>query len=75
MVVTQHFPEHLGEVKVPAAGHAVVHFLQSDDIGFFGFADTRDAFWTKLAVIADCLMDVICQDSNQQGRNLLHGQG
>ena len=74
-MVAKHFAEYLGEVQVTAAGHAVVDLLQGDDVGFFGFADARDSFRVKLAVVADCLMDVICQDGNQQGRNLLHGQG
>jgi hypothetical protein len=74
-MIAEHFAQHRGEIEVPTARHAVVDFLQRNDIGLFGFADTRNALRVELAVVADGLMDVVCQDGNQQRRNLLHGQG
>lgn len=74
-MVAKHFAEYLGEVQVTAAGHAVVDLLQGDDVGFFGFADPCNALGIKFAVVTDCLVDVVCEDGDQQKRNLLQGQG
>lgn len=75
VMIAEHIRQYFGKIEVAAARHAVVDFLQRNDIGLFGFADTRNALRVELAVVADGLMDVVCQDGNQQRRNLLHGQG
>jgi len=60
---------------MPAARHPVIDFLQCDDVGIFCRANPRNALRIKLAIIANRLVDVVCENRDRQTGNLLLGQG
>ena len=62
VVVTQALTQVSREVAVSASRHAVVDLLQGHDVGALVFTDTRDTLWVKAAIIADRLVDIVCQN-------------